>query len=314
MNRIHPLIPDSFRVERSAHTLTVTWNVLCDEPQTPRSVSELPGVPKYGSACPVADWLYAVSLDWKPIDAFSWQCTVSYSNALDESSAGSGDRAPWNEPPSIRYTPGSEMIVEERFYKKSENGKESREPILNPAGDPYDNPPQVPRYYTTIEISWNARRFNDRDIDEYKGTLNYNPVTIDGHAYPSGVLLLAELVPNPVNDGRRSYVTISAQIVHKPYGHNFQPMFLGFRAVDPEDGETKPLYIDSKGKYTFTAAGNKAITSPALLKADGTTVGDGPDPKAEAQYGDYQYLRAKSWTALQIPAMRATKTGGNGLW
>ena len=200
MNRIHPLIPDSLRIEKNTHTMTLTWNVICDEPQTLQSIRDMPGVPAYGNICPIATWLKAASVEWKPIDAWNWQATVQYTNNLNatSSSAGVGGTVkPWEEPPVIRYTPGVEMVVEEKYYKA--DGTQA--PILNPAGDPFDNPPQVPRYFTTIEITWNARRFNNNDVKEFKGTINEKPVTIDAQQYPAKLLLLSELTPNPVNDG-----------------------------------------------------------------------------------------------------------------
>lgn len=306
MTRIHPLIPDSFRVERQSNTLSVTWNVICDEPQTVKSVQALDGAPAYGSVCPIADWLRAVALDWKPVDAYTWQCTVQYSNTYGEDVSG-GVSNPWNEAPSIRYVPGAEMVVEEKYWYA--DGRQKA--ILNPAGDPYDNPPQVPRYFTTIEITWNARRFDDRDVDEFKGTLNGNPVTIDRRGYPAGTLLLSELTPNPTNDGKRSYVSITAQIIYKSYGHNFRPLFLGWKARESAGGDPKPVYITPKGKYVLAPeGGSKAITTPVLLDAYGKLLGK----DAEPMYGNYQYLTAKSWSALQIPGIRGVKPKRNGLW
>ena len=314
MNRIHPLIPDSFRIEKNTHTMTLTWNVICDEPQTPQSIRNMPGVPVYGNSCPLATWLKAASIEWKPIDAWNWQATVQYTNNLNatSSSAGVGGTSkPWNEPPVVRYTPGVEMVVEEKYWYA--NGKQA--PILNPAGDPYDNPPQVPRYFTTIEITWNARRFSNNNVNEFKGTINGKPVTIDARQYPDGVLLLSEITPNKMNDGENTYVSITAQIVHKSYGHNYCPLLIGFRAKEKaSDTEAKPLYITPAGKYAFTESGNKAITEPALLKRDGTLLYDGPRPGLDGFYGNYQYLTAKSWSGLAIPTIQGTKERRNGLW
>ena len=314
MNRIHPLIPDSLRIEKNTQTMTLTWNVICDEPQTLQSIRDMPGVPAYGNICPIATWLKAASVDWKPIDAWNWQATVQYTNTLNTTtnSAGVGGTIkPWEEPPVIRYTPGVEMVVEEKYYKA--DGTQA--PILNPAGDPFDNPPQVARYFTTIEITWNARRFNNNDVKEFKGTINEKPVTIDAQQYPAKLLLLSELTPNPVNDGTYSYVSITAQIVYKSWGHNFCPLLMGFRAKEKaSDAVAKQIYITPQGKYAFTESGNKEITEPALLKLDGTLLYDGPKPGADGNFGDYPYLTAKSWSGLAIPSMRGTKERRNGLW
>lgn len=314
MNRIHPLIPDSLRIEKNTHTMTLTWNVICDEPQTLQSIRNVPGVPSYGNSCPIATWLRVASVEWKPIDAWNWRATVQYTNSLNatSSSAGVGGTSkPWNEPPVIRYTPGSEMIVCERYWYA--DGLQA--PILNPAGDPYDNPPQIPRYFTTIEITWNARRFSSNNIGEFKGTLNGKPVTIDGQPYPNGTLLLSELATNPMNDGEYSYVSITAQIIYKSYGHNYNPMFMGFRAREfAGDAVAKPIYITPDGKYSFNPSGNQAITEPALLQRNGMLLYAGPTPGAQALFGDYQYLRAKSWSGLAIPTIEGTRERKNGLW
>lgn len=307
------LIPDSHEVDKNVSSMSLPFLIRSDRILSQEEVKRQEGVPVIGSKCPLLPSLCAHRLAFNAYDGYTWKCVVQYSSESitgDYSYQGTGSK-PWNRPPVISYEDDCEMVVQEKCY--ADDDQEGGEPtmaILNPAGDPYDNPPQVPRRFKHINIRWNVRSFKDSQISSFLDTINSNPVTIDGVPRAARTLYLETLLPQPMlTDDGVEYVEMTARITYKPWGFNFRPLEMGYNAVDPSTGKTRPVYVDQQGKFVFEPEGNTRITEPVLLNENGRLLVNSANEARQATpvYGNKRYLKMTDWKGLAVPSVRGVK-------
>ncbi|MDD3886650.1 MAG: hypothetical protein PHI35_07255 [Victivallaceae bacterium] len=304
--RCHYLKPEAVTVESGRTALTLEWNVFCDVPQSVGTVRRLSGVPVLGDVCPVASNLYASRITVKPFDAKAWRFSVEYDtgNVYESVRNIAAERRPWNAAPTVEYQRAEERVVCEK-YLCSSGGAVSERPILNPAGDPYNTPPEVVRAYYTIIIKWAVRSFLGEVVNDLEGTVNAGGVVIDEYSYAPRELQLLTLTPTKVKtDDGVEYYELAAEICFKYWGHDYKPLAMGFNAFD-ETGKKRAVLIDSGGKYNFTSG--TRITDPVLLGSDGKllTSDAAQMPAMEGFFQTFEYLPSADWSSLKIPAIKA---------
>lgn len=311
MNLIKCLKPKSYKVGDGI-SASLTWVVRTDADHDPASVRKVDGFPAPGDKCPFDSRIEARSISVEMVDCRTFLASVEYSSAGAGSNTPNYGNKPWNKPPKISYSTEKRMEVVELGYAGDESSKPDAR-ITNSAGDPYDTPPQLPVNCRRIRIEWNARSFDESKFAYFWGTINRDNIVIDGKTYAKKQLLLEDILPQPVtDDDGTNYVSVSADILYHPKGHNFKPLELGWKARDRADGKIKKVYIDSSGTFVFdpgTDGKTKLITEPVLLNQTGYLIASTQDAmnKAKAVYGDHRYLALATWRSLAIPSIRGVR-------
>lgn len=311
---IKALIPKSFTFSGTSTSVTVPYHIRTNENTNPESVRGLAGFPKYGSACPFAPGLTCESVSIETVNGRFFIAEATFTNEGGSSGGSDDPEKPWNDPPVIEPIEDRKNVIIERAYESevhATSGTWPDMPILNPAGDLFDNPPQMEVIQTGVRISWAKKTFSSSQLD-YLHTVNSSAMTINGTSYPAQTLFLANFTAwKKSTPSGANYYSLQAEIRYDRDLHRFKPLFCGWKAIDPDDGIAKKVYINEDGEFGFDPADGEPITEPVLLDEDGQLLADTQDGMrdADAVYGDFILWPIESWSGLSIPSVSAVKRG-----
>lgn len=311
---IKAILPRSFTFSGTTASVVVPYHIRTNENTNPEAVRGLTGFPKYGSACPFAAGLLCNNVSIETVNGHYYIAEATYTND-GGSSGGSGDpEKPWNDPPVVEPVEDRKTVVLERAFADETAAGGAGDPsiaILNPAGDLFDNPPQIEVVETGVRISWAKQTFSS-DLLDYLHTVNSAATTINGTAYPAQTLFLASLSVWLRQTPRGTdYYTFNAEIKYSADKHRFRPLLCGWKAVDYLDSTAKKVYIKDDGEFTFSPAEGEPITEPVLLNSTGNLLADTQSAMraATAVFGDFIIHPIKDWSGLSIPSVSAVKRG-----
>ena len=303
MNRITFEVPQDYTLTRERDLLTLVWHIECDSDQTLQSVRNVSGVPYIGMRAPLAANLAAVKIRFEMRTPRYFRAEVDYATlSVDNTVAGDNLAA---RAPEIRYFDESELVPLEYCFVGSETVPVT--PVLNSAGDPFPEPPLVPRLRQRIEIAWYVTRVSAASLRTCFNTLNQTALSFDGAAYPAETLWCVRIQSAPhCNAAGTEYTRIELTLRYDPENCNCKILQSGFSARNA-DGKKYPIRLFGGALSVEPDLGSR-ITEPALLDASGHLLADGDD----AVYGEFRFLRLANWSVLHIPTATAIHPGIGG--
>jgi len=311
---IKAILPRSFTFSGTTASVVVPYHIRTSENTNPEAVRGLTGFPKYGSACPFAAGLLCNNVSIETVNGHYYIAEATYTNEGGGEGGGDDPEKPWQDPPIIEPTEVRKTVVLERAYADATAAAAGGDPtlaILNPAGDLFDNPPQIEVTVNGWRMSWNKQSFSSSQL-EYLHTVNSSAVTINGTVYPAETLYLDSFMPwKRSTPSGATYYALTAEIKYDREKHRFKPLFCGWKAVDYLDNTAKKVYIKDDGEFTFDPAEGEPITEPVLLNSTGNLLADTQSAMraATAVYGDFIIHPIKDWSGLSIPSVSAVKRG-----
>lgn len=325
MINCHPLRPDEYSISATTRSFRLRWNIRSDSPLTPELLEQAQNVPSVGDRCPYVQSLFAQSVAFRTeTDAYHWIADVQYGPRTIE-----GDyhrEQPWTQPPEIRNTTEFENATQDYEYvapyEKEEIGSDGEpftrikytQPLLNVLGELY-NPAPTRRVAVEIkQIRWWTRSWKDEWSVNFRNTLNYTPVYLDGISYAPLSLWCTQLQYNRHYYGRNNAYCfqIDAEFRYHEEGWRYKPIQASYHAKNPATGKIEDVY-EKDGLLYYASepppASASKIAEPALLnESGGLLVKDKkliPQNLDNIRYGNHRLLGAKDWAGLNIPTLKA---------
>lgn len=230
-------------------------------------------IPASGAAHPSGDGSVVTSKDANPVANSDVHFIVSVEYSIpDGETTGEIATNPLLDPIEFRY--GAAEYTESYFVDKSSTPK----PVVNAAGDTFEQLPTRDASMPTIEFEKNVASYNPLTYAGYANSINNANVTIDGVTYAAKTLRL-----KPIKAVKKSvvfegdpltYYTLSFQILINPATWDVKIPNIGFNEL--VSGKLAPI-LDDRGR---------AIIKPRPLNSDGSKkdVGEAPDDLVFAAY------------------------------
>ena len=233
------------------------------------AVSLATGVPRLGDAHPEDPASLCVSVDAKPKNGEPevWSVSCKYTNDLPDDTIDDDD------PTSIRKK--SSWSFEEHIRAVGQDRDDN--PIINTAGDRYDEPLEVVDSLPTLTITKNKNSFNAQTAFDYNNSVNSD--TFRG-AEPG--TLRVRITATEEWKGDSAYWATTYVFKYNPNG--WQPTILESGMYQKVLSSRVPCYI--KGE---TPHDSEPVTHPVPLDADGaqidpTTFSNTPSPIVYTQW------------------------------
>lgn len=249
---------------------------------------EVTGLPAIGDAWPSNSVVLCQAVDAtesEQLDAGGWMWTIEceYRNFVDEEDGSNLGVAPLDR--SAVWVWDSKSFIETRF--KDLDGK----PYLNPAGDPFNPPPQFDVAHVIATVKKNYSTFSGGFAIAYINSVNHASYA----GGDRGTVKIDQISSQPkVQDGVTFHET--TLILHyNPLGWN--PYY---------ELNQGPRYLDSDGKLTYSKDGYGVVsTEMSLLNADGTQAIQNPavwgaDFSDAPSYTDFRQHQYQNFTALNL--------------
>ncbi len=154
---------------------TVVFLVVCDAHMDTREVGRDSRIPQRGTLWPGDAGLVVDNIAVAPLDDATsptrYTATVSYTKVTKEEPA----TAPWDEPDQVDY--GGDEGTEPYFKDKSDPAK----PVVNSAGEPFDDLPEREVGSLIITVTRNSLTFNPNQAAEYISAVNKSSFRVDGN-------------------------------------------------------------------------------------------------------------------------------------
>lgn len=300
----------SIKFDPSGSTMSETKKLRFATAYNYGNIRTAPGVPLMFQRHPQHNQMVAKSISCNPIDPYNWEITTDYEipNYSVPDFPETGGLKPWEFPPEIEVVPlPDEKQVVERYFLTEDMYWLPTGLIQLPTGKPFDDPPMMPIRARQITINWNAEEADDVDFEACEYTTNLASVTINGRAYAAGTLYMQMCYFNPARDDDGTlYYKCTAQILYRPDGHHFRPLFCDWEAVF--DGKILPVWkIKETGKWgpppETPADGDEKVTEKVLLGETGALLTDDPALVSTLTpvFGDFQIYEEGDWSVLEMP-------------
>jgi hypothetical protein len=169
-------------------------------------------IPARGSAHPddASFKLTSITIDRAEGDMVSgaYDATLVYSRQGAGNTAQDSTVAPWRRRPYDISLPSQEVVVpfQKSYLSGDKNGSPSL-PVLNPAGDPYEDSTSL--YRPVLKFSYNLETFDDAWIPLYNDTVNKTAETVLDIIIPAQRGRVKSLFPtyaeeyNPVDEPQK---------------------------------------------------------------------------------------------------------------
>lgn len=175
-----------------------------------------------------------------PNTALHFDVTVEFYTLDPLSHAAQKTTEPVQRFPDISY--GASEGTEPYFIDKSATPK----PVVNSAGEPFEQYLQRDTGARTITYTRNEASFDPNAMDAYKNTTNDAAVTIDGVEYPTDTLKLAIVTAQKVSETWRNegvdtvatYYKVTYPLKHRAEGWHDHPLDVGYQCAADIDGTT----------------------------------------------------------------------------
>lgn len=325
----HPRLPDTYTITPSTRSFTLTWNIHSTAPLNPFTVEAAAETPSVGDSCPYLPSLFAQSVTFEPNkDAYHWTARVEYGPRTIEGEYKQ-DR-PWNNPPDIRNSVEFEQVTQDYEYvdpyEKEEIGEDGEpytvikntQPLLNVICELY-NPAPTRRVAIEIkQIRWWIRSWRDEWSEQFRDSLNYTPIVLDGLSYSALTLWCTQLLYNRhyYGNGQQWCYQIDAEFRYRKGGWRYKPIQASFNAKNPTTGKIEQIY-EKDGQLYYAGeltdlSRYSPISEPALLDENGALLvrnrADVKNNLDKIRYGNHRLLGAMDWKGLSIPTMKGIRT------
>jgi hypothetical protein len=246
--------------------------------------------------------LIAQSVDVVPVDSQTWQITASYNNTPARYPVNStADKKPWELPPVIRWSSGSEQIVVEKCYLPDDDIFNPTGAIRLPNGRPYFDPPLVDFPVAQAHISWNTKESIIDYLVDVEFTLNAEAVEASPRILAAQTCYIQSVSENEelTEDGEK-YYSHETTVIYRPAGHSYRPVSLDYYAII--DGKLQRVQLKD-GKYGHWGADDPEafnVTDPVYLDAAGQLLTEDPqesDLLPDVQ--EFQLYPAADWSVLE---------------
>jgi hypothetical protein len=235
-----------------------------------------PGVPAYGDPHPLDTGCTVNSVEAEPMNDSSnhFEVTVEYA-------AGDGSFAvvdnPLNRPPEVSWNANESTCA--YFLDHSDPPK----PVVNSAGEPFDQFLERETGELGITITMNEASFDAAAADEFSHTVNAGPVLIDKTTFAEGTLKLSPITATKVTElvetngvaEKFTYYRKTYNLKARKDGWKEKPYDVGLneQVGDPKAGfklrpivdatnapVKKPWPLDGKGKKQNGDPNNTPVT------------------------------------------------------
>ena len=230
-------------------------------------------------------------------DRVHWRAEVSYVRKPggDQSVQG-GSNDPWDMPAQVSYSIQKEQIALRSSYQTGDVRGAPTKPVVNSAGDPYNDPAMIDVAHLVIRIQRNEMNgnFNPNTLANYVDTLNDTTITIGGVTLTTHQGRIVNIAPTPAytQDGEMYWQVTYEILVDRDNStdpHSFMILDQGFHKLS---GTSKIDILDNNG-----------VAVKVAQKLDGAG-----QPKAfndhTGHYDNFQgYWSSDSpdWFALKLP-------------
>ena len=243
------------------------------------AVASAAGVPAIGSAHPEDAVALCVDVDAKVVGSEPnvWNISCKYTNDLPEEDIDDDD------PTSQR--PVSDWSFEEmsRYASEDRDGN----PILNSAGDRYEDPIEIVDSFPTLSIKVNKLSFSAADAYAYN-----NSVNSDTYRGAAPGTLRVRITASEQWNGDSAYWACNYVFRYNPNG--WQPKILEAGLYQKVLSSRIPCYV--KG---VTPHDSEAVTHPVPLDADGMQIDPNTLPAA-AVYTQWNVLPELPYAGLGV--------------
>lgn len=239
------------------------------------------GLPTPYSAHPndPASLAKSMSVSQDAISPRRWTVTVEYSTTTQEREE---EDNPLDEPVKRSWS----CVKTTRIVDKDTDGNA----VLNPAGDPYDPPIEIPRSLIKVKFVRNEPSFSGALIRAFVDKINSGPW--GGAA--TGNVRCDDISAEEAFKKGVSYFVVSYEFTEDPQGWNPAPLAQGFR-------ELQALGGDGEFPVKILGEDGKEIDKPVPLDADGHAIPPDELPAA-AVFETVEAYEVADFNDLELPA------------
>lgn len=274
-------------------------------------IAQQSGIPKIGDVHPDDPALFVSGvsisepMEGDGVKSGKYDVTVSYARATVSVQFGRNDRtvAPWDRPPyDLSITPIDVVKAFQKSYQDGDTNGNPSKPVLNPAGDPYED--STAERHTVIRFSYNLETFRPQWIGQYVDSINVSAVeVIDiGISARRGCLrnLSASQVKEYDNEGELTYTYWKVDVEIEVSRTEWKREILARGLFFLDGGNKFRIYTDEDGlvgKLSDMGGNPIPVDEPQLLTAVGALLALGGTPVYDVFYDKFP----SNWAALSLP-------------
>lgn len=239
------------------------------------------------------------SLEAQPIQESGLHFEVQAEYTIPDPSDDQNDTNPLDRPAEIQWSPSE--TTEPYFVDESDPPR----PVVNAAGEPFEQFLEREAGELTITITRNEETFNAAVADTFSHTVNAAAVTIDGTEFAPGTLKLSPIQAQKVSE-KWHYLGLDRPIVYYKVTYNLKARHQGWthdvlnvgfnervQVQETENGQPVTRY---KLRPLVDATG-LPVRKPQPLTAEGRAKASPTDPPDVLAFYPY---RLKDWTPLNF--------------
>lgn len=275
------------------------WLVTTDDIQDGTAVAlAAPGIPVPKSLWPGTLHVRVTRIDVQPVQnsGLHFEVMVEWNSVDPENDKD--DVHPLDRPPEISW--GATEGLEPYFLDRS---TPDPKPLVNTAGDAWDQTNEREAGEGAIQIIRNEAFFDHADADTYSHTLNSELVVIDGTSYPPHTLKMSPITANRVVevvtiDGIEQEVTyyrVRYELKARRHGWREYVLDVGYNELisKVENVNGSPTIV--KHLKPIVDKSGTRVTKPWPLDGTGKKKPNPDDPPAVLEFKPYD---ERSWSAL----------------
>ncbi|HEV7281058.1 MAG TPA: hypothetical protein VGN57_12710 [Pirellulaceae bacterium] len=214
-----------------------------------------------------------------------WLVTCKYSTEEKEKCSEDTIENPLQEPPKVSY--GKQNITE--AVQKDKNDK----PILNKAGEPFEQAVERTLSLRTISITRNESSFDEENAADFENTVNSSSIW----GKEKGTVLCESITAEGPNyyGSCLKYWTVTYEFVVKKDGWKRKILNAGFKHFESASSDELVIAKD----------GDDEVTKPVLLKEDGTRQKEkDEDGVLIPHYLEFEIEEERPFSSLGLPDIR----------
>ena len=296
-------------------TSSIVWVYHFNGSENAVQIAQQTGLPQIGDPHPndatltVSGVSVSEPMEGDGVKSGKYEVTISYARATNSTQFDTNDRtvAPWNRPPyDLSITPVDVVKAFQKGYQDGDTNGNPSKPVLNPAGDPYED--STAERHTVIRFSYNLETFRPQWIGQYVDSINVAAVgVVDiGINARRGCIrnLSASQVKEYDNEGVLTYTYWKVDVEIEVARTEWKREILA-RGLYAKDATSKyRIYFRNDGA-TGAARGRADVLGtdpipaeePQLLMATGYLLADGGTPVYDTYYDKF----TSNWAALSLP-------------
>lgn len=259
-------------------------------------------VPAYRSPHPKSDGTRALSISAEPHNDSDLHFRVTVEYAIPDFGEVPDD--PLKMPAEITYgaTESTEPYLYDRSpepedWAPSTDGTWRGRPVVNSAGDRFDEFRERESSEEMITVVTNEATYSSRAMRAYRQTVNAEDITIDGETYPAGTLKLSPITAQRIwhEPTAKFYYRVIKVVKSREEGWNDYVLDLGTAELDYKTADPPPRHEKCNRMPILDASGQR-VEKPWPLNGKGKKKPNPTDVPATLEFRPYAW---KSWAALK---------------